>query len=293
MPSYSLRSLATSSLISLLEPGQMNDDVLGQADTVIVGEADHYIIGYLQRRAGLSSIELREGECIVLRRGEIYRVRLQVPVEPFLSDERRVSSLERKLGPDSKLAYEILARAQRTKATRPSLATYCGEGTDVVIDKLISLGYLTIRTELIGDRYSPIVKVTPKVLQRFASIKRFRRKLQSLMSFCDRAISTGLDPLDKLLVGGLPNALTQIFGPPGVGKSTLALRIAFQYIAQRNRSVLYLDTELGFASLLKYRYESMLKLAGRTIRAQEVELERLAIGKRSRRIKEAEIAHCT
>ena len=50
----------------------------------------------------------------------------------------------------------------------------------MVIDKLISLGYLTIRTELIGDRYSPIVKVTPKGLAALREHKEVSQEVAKL-----------------------------------------------------------------------------------------------------------------
>jgi DNA repair protein RadB len=58
--------------------------------------------------------------------------------------------------------------------------------------------------------------------------------------------STGIPALDALLGGGLERrAITQVYGEPGCGKSTLALLAAVERL-RAGESVIYLDTE-GFS----------------------------------------------
>ncbi|HMA05815.1 MAG TPA: DNA repair and recombination protein RadB [Methanomicrobiales archaeon] len=59
-------------------------------------------------------------------------------------------------------------------------------------------------------------------------------------------VPTGIPALDSLLGGGLERrAITQIYGEPGCGKSTLALIAAAERL-RAGESVIYLDTE-GFS----------------------------------------------
>ena len=59
-------------------------------------------------------------------------------------------------------------------------------------------------------------------------------------------VSTGIPALDTLLGGGLERrAITQFYGEPGCGKSTLALLAAVERL-RAGESVIYLDTE-GFS----------------------------------------------
>ena len=59
-------------------------------------------------------------------------------------------------------------------------------------------------------------------------------------------VSTGIPALDALLGGGLERrAITQLYGEPGCGKSTLALLAAVARL-RAGESVIYLDTE-GFS----------------------------------------------
>src|SRR5512136_2468432 len=59
-------------------------------------------------------------------------------------------------------------------------------------------------------------------------------------------VSTGVPALDALLGGGLERrAITQLYGEPGCGKSTLALLAAVERL-RAGESVIYLDTE-GFS----------------------------------------------
>ncbi|GGN97531.1 DNA repair and recombination protein RadB [Haloarcula pellucida] len=56
-------------------------------------------------------------------------------------------------------------------------------------------------------------------------------------------VSTGCDPLDELLGGGLERgAVTQVYGPPAAGKTNLALSAALD-VAAGGDAALYIDTE--------------------------------------------------
>ena len=59
-------------------------------------------------------------------------------------------------------------------------------------------------------------------------------------------VPTGIPALDSLLGGGLERrAITQLYGEPGCGKSTVALMVAVERL-RAGESVIYLDTE-GFS----------------------------------------------
>ena len=59
-------------------------------------------------------------------------------------------------------------------------------------------------------------------------------------------ISTN-SPLDELLDGGIEKrTITQIYGPPGVGKTNICLNIAIG-VAKRGKKVVYIDTEGGIS----------------------------------------------
>ncbi|MDD1667982.1 MAG: DNA repair and recombination protein RadB [Methanomicrobiales archaeon] len=74
-------------------------------------------------------------------------------------------------------------------------------------------------------------------------------------------VSTGIPALDTLLGGGLERrAITQFYGEPGCGKSTLALAAAVERL-RAGEAVIYLDTE-GFS------VERFRQLAGH--RAEEL-----------------------
>ena len=54
-------------------------------------------------------------------------------------------------------------------------------------------------------------------------------------------------PLDELLDGGIDKrTITQIYGPPGVGKTNICLNIAIG-VAKRGKKVVYIDTEGGIS----------------------------------------------
>ncbi|ADC46356.1 DNA repair and recombination protein RadB [Methanobrevibacter ruminantium M1] len=59
-------------------------------------------------------------------------------------------------------------------------------------------------------------------------------------------ISTN-SPLDELLDGGIDKrTITQIYGPPGVGKTNVSLNIAVN-VARSGKKVIYIDTEGGIS----------------------------------------------
>ena len=59
-------------------------------------------------------------------------------------------------------------------------------------------------------------------------------------------ISTN-SPLDELLDGGIDKrTITQIYGPPGAGKTNISLNIAVG-VAKRGKKVVYIDTEGGIS----------------------------------------------
>ena len=54
-------------------------------------------------------------------------------------------------------------------------------------------------------------------------------------------------PLDELLEGGIDKrTITQIYGPPGVGKTNVSLNIAVN-VARNGKKVIYIDTEGGIS----------------------------------------------
>ena len=59
-------------------------------------------------------------------------------------------------------------------------------------------------------------------------------------------ISTN-SPLDELLDGGIEKrTITQVYGPPGVGKTNVCLNIAIN-VAKKGKKVVYIDTEGGIS----------------------------------------------
>jgi len=68
------------------------------------------------------------------------------------------------------------------------------------------------------------------------------------------ALTTGCAPLDDLLGGGLEReAVTQVYGPPGAGKTTVALAAA-AHVAANGGTAVYVDTE----GLSPDRFEQVL-----------------------------------
>lgn len=62
-------------------------------------------------------------------------------------------------------------------------------------------------------------------------------------------ISTNCENLDTLLEGGLfTQEVTEVFGPPSVGKTQLALSITFQVINMMSSHVFYFDTSGSFSA---------------------------------------------
>ncbi len=60
-------------------------------------------------------------------------------------------------------------------------------------------------------------------------------------------LSTGCEELDELLGGGIEkNTLTNVYGPPGCGKTTLCLQTTVSCIKE-GKKVVFIDTEGGFS----------------------------------------------
>lgn len=60
-------------------------------------------------------------------------------------------------------------------------------------------------------------------------------------------LSTGCEALDELLGGGIErNTLTNAYGPPGCGKTTMCLQTAVSCI-EEGKKVVFIDTEGGFS----------------------------------------------
>ncbi len=60
-------------------------------------------------------------------------------------------------------------------------------------------------------------------------------------------LPTGCEVLDELLGGGIEkNTLTNVYGPPGCGKTTLCLQAAVSSI-NKGEKVVFIDTEGGFS----------------------------------------------
>ncbi|MCC7553044.1 MAG: DNA repair and recombination protein RadB [Methanobacteriaceae archaeon] len=54
-------------------------------------------------------------------------------------------------------------------------------------------------------------------------------------------------PIDKILGGGVEKGnITQFFGPPGSGKTNIAISLAVN-VARKNKKVIYIDTEGGLS----------------------------------------------
>jgi KaiC/GvpD/RAD55 family RecA-like ATPase len=67
-----------------------------------------------------------------------------------------------------------------------------------------------------------------------------------------RSVNTGVSGLDELLDGGLPEgSVTVLSGPPGVGKSTLAMQYLYEGI-QKGESALYLSIESNTSDAIAY-----------------------------------------
>lgn len=62
-----------------------------------------------------------------------------------------------------------------------------------------------------------------------------------------RFLSTGLSELDGIMKGGLLfGCISEIVGPPGVGKTQFCLSCCVQMLAKKCQNVIYIDTELKF-----------------------------------------------
>jgi len=104
-------------------------------------------------------------------------------------------------------------------------------------------------------------------------------------------ITTGIQELDQLLQGGLPvGTMNQIFGTRMVGKSILSFQLAFQYLKQQDRNVLYFDTELGFnKSIRPYWYPTYAQNTQQKPAVHTIKTRRYGQKKRKRKAQAKEI----
>lgn len=94
--------------------------------------------------------------------------------------------------------------------------------------------------EELGDQRS----VIEKALQEYDRRKHGHRLVISDFDSVIRRKETGVEPLDKLLEGGIPEGfLVVLTGPPGCGKTTLAMQFLRAGIARKERGVYFSSEE--------------------------------------------------
>src|SRR4051812_31307708 len=83
--------------------------------------------------------------------------------------------------------------------------------------------------------------------------RRIRQKLTQAPAQPSPSLPTGFPPLDQAIGGGLPRgAIVEIFGPPGCGKSALAVRIA-ALLQRSGGAAAWIDAEHTFDPALAAR----------------------------------------
>jgi circadian clock protein KaiC len=71
-----------------------------------------------------------------------------------------------------------------------------------------------------------------------------------------KRVSTGMDSLDKILNGGLPeSSTTMITGAPGTGKTILTLNILFNNASEKNKAIYFTTTSEPATKVLRYQQE--------------------------------------
>lgn len=92
--------------------------------------------------------------------------------------------------------------------------------------------------------------------------------------------STGIEPIDLLLDGGLPYGITQLVGENQTGKTTLALQIAYRF-CKDGKNVLYINTKGDITSddlcrmnLLEYKDKQFIYVCEATFDKVESLLDR-------------------
>lgn len=117
-----------------------------------------------------------------------------------------------------------------------------------------------------------------------------RAKMNELQTYQLRTLDTGLPALNELMMGGIGlETLTQIYGGKGSGKTLLSMQLAYRYIMQEHKNVLYWDTEIGFDKAVKgFWYLPFNKRFGVEPQLFQTEIETYAV-KGKHRIQEREV----
>jgi RAD51-like protein 1 len=139
-----------------------------------------------------------------------------------------------------------------------------------IIDKLKSFGIQTARDLLstssfalmvyldisLNEAQSIILKISENIYPKPNSALEIYRERSKKRIF----LSTGLNELDDAMKGGIPiSCISEVCGPPGVGKTQFCLSCTLQTLALNNSDakynienpfggVIYIDTELKFDS---------------------------------------------
>jgi len=111
------------------------------------------------------------------------------------------------------------------------------------------------------------------------------------VNFKNESFSSGIKELDLLLGGGLDRGTSNMFmGPPGAGKSTIALQFAI-VAAQHNENVLYFTFDETMATLLgraaKLRLDLRPHIKSGLIQVEQVDPAEISPGELAHRIRTA------
>ncbi len=108
--------------------------------------------------------------------------------------------------------------------------------------------------------------------------KRLTKFSSSVMKLCEistekvNRINTGINEFDRILGGGImPNSLILLGGPPGIGKSTLMLQVAYRIA--KNKNVIYITGEESLEQI-KNRADR-LKISNGFLVVSETNLENI------------------